>query len=275
MGDNKEHLPSLVNGSYKVTGGWYSTVDVNGNAAIIHGNNGTSHSMEITLGNFGDSGPEIIKSTGQKISNIQLSYTYAENVTTMFGVVSEDGRRITFKSSVGISVLDWMTEEEAVALEEDGDPIDSPPGPYEIQPDNLGKFLWITGPPGLGKSTSAQLLAKSFGYVYYEGDCFSSCKNPYIPPDVGNPSLAQVNQKPLKGEGLEKRREICKKTTQMFRKIFTGEDYDKDLLKEFYKVMGEDIRKERMRIGGDWAIASIAWNKEVRDVIRLPYSLSA
>eukprot|EP00091_Calanus_sinicus_P007334 TRINITY_DN18342_c0_g1_i1.p1 TRINITY_DN18342_c0_g1~~TRINITY_DN18342_c0_g1_i1.p1 ORF type:complete len:110 (-),score=37.88 TRINITY_DN18342_c0_g1_i1:3-332(-) len=32
--------------------------------------------------------------------------------------------------------------------------------------------------------------------------------------------------------------------------------------------MCEDIRKERKRIGGDWAIASVAMNKEVRDVIR-------
>ena len=54
----------------KVTGGWYSTVDVNGNTPLIHGNNGSSHSMVITLGNFGDSDPEITKSTGQKISNI-------------------------------------------------------------------------------------------------------------------------------------------------------------------------------------------------------------
>ena len=77
MADNKEPNPCLVDASYKVTGGWYSTVDVNGNTAIIHGNNGTSHSMSITLGNFGDSDPEIAKSTGQQNSNIELSYTFA------------------------------------------------------------------------------------------------------------------------------------------------------------------------------------------------------
>ena len=48
----------------------------------------------------------------------------------MFGVVSEDCQKNSFKSSVGITVLDWMTEAEAVALKEDGDPIDAPPGPY-------------------------------------------------------------------------------------------------------------------------------------------------
>ena len=95
MGDNKEQLPYLVDGSYKVTGGWYSTVDVNGNTAIIHGNNGTSHSMSITLGNFGDSDPEIAKSTGQQISNIELSFTF---VHKMFGVVSEDVQRLLLKA---------------------------------------------------------------------------------------------------------------------------------------------------------------------------------
>ena len=207
MGDNKEQLPYLVDGSYKVTGGWYSTVDVNGNTAIIHGNNGTSHSMSITLGNFGDSDPEIAKSTGQQNSNIELSYTFAEHVTTMFGVVSEDGRRITFKSSVGITVLDWMTDEEAEAMKEDGDPIDAPPGPYKIQPDNLGKFLWITG-----KSTSAQMLARNFGYVYYEADCFNSCTNPYI--SSGGPEATQ-----RRGLG-EKKRHFQKDTIDAAANIY-------------------------------------------------------
>jgi len=54
------------------------------------------------------------------------------------------------------------------------DPIDAVSHPYKEQPENPGKFIWLTGPPGLGKSTSAQLLARKAGYVYYEGDCFGS-----------------------------------------------------------------------------------------------------
>ena len=45
-----------------------------------------------------------------------------------------------------------------------GDPISAPPGPYTVQPDVLGKFLLLTGGPGMGKSTTAQLLARNKGY---------------------------------------------------------------------------------------------------------------
>ena len=54
----------------------------------------------------------------------------------------------------------------------------------------------------MGKSTTAQILARSYDYVYYEADCFGSMKNPYIPLDVENPSMAQIHQKNLAGPGM-------------------------------------------------------------------------
>ena len=38
------------------------------------------------------------------------------------------------------------------------------------------------------------LLMMSFilGFVYYEGDCFETGKNPYIPLDIDDPTNAQV-----------------------------------------------------------------------------------
>ena len=51
----------------------------------------------------------------------------------------------------------------------------------------------------MGKSTSAQILARENGYVYYEADCFDKIKNPYVPLDAEDPSMAQIKQKPLKG----------------------------------------------------------------------------
>ena len=42
---------------------------------------------------------------------------------------------------------------------------------------------------------SVQLFIQAYlilGFVYYEGDCFETGKNPYIPLDVDDPTNAQV-----------------------------------------------------------------------------------
>ena len=49
-----------------------------------------------------------------------------------------------------------------------GDPIEAPPGPYKRQPELQGKLLWITGSPGMGKSTSAQLLGRNKGMLVFD-----------------------------------------------------------------------------------------------------------
>ena len=69
---------------------------------------------------------------------------------------------------------------------------DNEPGP---------KILIIknsTGSPGAGKSTSAQLLSRNSGFVYYEADCYAGFVNPFIDPNADEPSLQQGKQKPLK-----------------------------------------------------------------------------
>ena len=74
---------------------------------------------------------------------------------------------------MGVVELEKITEEEFIFIENDNDPIEAPPGPYTIQPDVPGKILWLSGAPGMGKSTSAQMLGRDHGYVYYEADCFA------------------------------------------------------------------------------------------------------
>ena len=62
-----------------------------------------------------------------------------------------------------------------------------------------GRILWLSGSPGMGKSTSAQILGRKHGYVYYEGDCFGMVKNPFIDLNVAEPTMHQIKQKNLKG----------------------------------------------------------------------------
>ena len=70
----------------------------------------------------------------------------------------------------------------------------------------LHKKLIAPGPPGLGKSTTAQLLSREHGFVYYEGDCFWALRNPYVSVDAKEATLAQLSQTKLVGAGLEVKR---------------------------------------------------------------------
>ena len=66
--------------------------------------------------------------------------------------------------------------------------------------------VFISGPPGAGKSTTAQHLARDNGFVYYEADAFFMFCNPFNPIDHDNPSMATLGQKPLKvGTRVSKR----------------------------------------------------------------------
>ena len=120
----------------------------------------------------------------------------------------------------------------------------------------------------MGKSTSAQLLARNHGYVYYEADCFMSFKNPYVPLDVANPSMAQMYQKVLKGPGMEERKAVVKKCQNVLGDMMAGNDYDKEIMLEFYRHMAEDIANEKKRIGGDFAIAHVLLTAEMRATMR-------
>ena len=120
----------------------------------------------------------------------------------------------------------------------------------------------------MGKSTSAQLLGRDHGYVYYEADCFMRLCNPYVPLNVDNPSLAQVNQKILKGPGAEERKALIERTSHMWRDLMTGKEFNTELMLEFYEHLALDIRREKKRIGGDFAIATVILKKEAREHLR-------
>jgi len=257
----------LLNGSYKATGNWYTFLIVDGAKALLKEPSGTQIEGTIKVGDFGEADPEVGKLSGEKSYNIQISYSYGQDFIEN-GVLSGDGLKITTKGLTGIAEIEWVTEEEAARLEAEGDPIEAPPGEYKIQPEYQGKFLWITGPPGLGKSTTAQLLGRNHGYVFYESDCFGSIKNPYIPLNAENPTIAQIYQKALKGEGLERRRKICNAANAEFMELLSGREFDIEDYRELYTILCDDIMRERKRIGGDWAVAGVAFTRSMRDHIR-------
>merc|ERR1712013_413445 len=189
-------------GTYKATGCLYDTIEITGNTGLA----AMGAEVAIQQGDFGEAAAEIVALTGQNVYTVEFRYNYGAEIVE-HGVVTEDGKKITLKTLMGAEpgVLQWMTKEEVSAYEATKDPIDAVSHPYTEQPENPGKLLWLTGPPGLGKSTSAQLLARKAGYVYYEGDAFFFFKNPYIPVDAVEPSKAVVSQKSLRGEGLMER----------------------------------------------------------------------
>lgn len=232
----------------------------------------------IEYGEFGTTTKELTEKIGEQMCNLKIISKHNDFTFELFGVISSDGKSATIDGSSGVFMLEWVTEKEAEIIAEEakvGDPIEAPPGPYKIQPENQGKLLWISGSPGMGKSTSAQLLGRKKGFVYYEGDCFMGLKNPYIPLTVKNPTLAQKLQKNLSGHGLQERKETSKEAGKAFMKVFEGWEFNFDEseeaenIRKFFKLFCEDISREKKRIGGDWAVASaMALNKEWRQYIR-------
>ena len=184
------------------------------------------------------------------------------------GVMYDEGRQVVVKGPAGVCHLQQITEAELEAVLADCDPVEAPPGSYTVQPGVGGRLVWLTGPPGMGKSTSAQMLGRDHGYVYYEADCFMSCKNPYVPLDVRDPTLATLRQKGLKGPGTEERKAMLRRTLAVFGDVMAGRDYNMELLLEFYQHLALNIKSEKDRIGGDFAVATVLMNRRVRDHVR-------
>ena len=97
-----------------------------------------------------------------------------------------------------VEFLRLLNETDLKELSENREAFEAPFHHYKIQPENQRKLVWLSGPPGVGKSTTAQLLSKHAGFVYYEADCTGSFLNPFIPPNEENPTAASFKQKPMK-----------------------------------------------------------------------------
>ena len=47
-----------------------------------------------------------------------------------------------------------------------------------------------------------------------------------------------------------------------------GKGFDEEAEAKFYELICEDIKRERERIGGDWAVALIVNTRRMRDLVR-------
>jgi hypothetical protein len=227
--------------------------------------------MTFTPGDFGEADTEVADISGEKVYTVQMKVEIMGKERVTLAVLADKGKKFYFKSSIKtipVGFLEWMTQEEADFLASDGDPIAAPPSRYKLEPERQGKLLWITGAPGLGKSTTAQLLSRNHGFVFYEGDCFFGLKNPYIPSDVPEATLAQLKQRKLVGDGERERKELVGRVNKDFMKMFAGEDFENEVIDEGYRAMCTNIRSERARMGGDWAVCCVLATRRIRDIVR-------
>ena len=127
-------------------------------------------------------------------------------------------------------------------------------------PGNLGKLVILTGTPGAGKSTTAGIIAQLEKWVYYDGDGFLFGYNPYL--ESTGEEVALI------GPGMAQRwkafKDLCSNGEQLEAKTTT----DRSPTNHFYRMMAEDIKKERERVGGDWVVASHIEDRILRDIFR-------
>ena len=215
-------------------------------------------------GDFGQAHPELIKTTGRSNYNVEMAMM--NGMWQLKGILCDDGLTIsTWANELG--VFEWITEDEYESIKSSGDPCDAPPNHYTIQPEYDGKLIFISGAPGMGKSTSGLMLSKMAGYVYYEADAFLKHVNPYIPPDVEEPSLATIKQKPLIGVPQERIDAVTYGLNDLIA-MFKGEKYDKSKLEVYYTELCKNIKAEKNRIGGDWVVAHAVPSRGFRDFVK-------
>ena len=236
--------------------------------------------MRMEYGEFGVAPDQMSQVSGINNLNIKLLVFFDQNNpekrVERLGVVSRDFSQLFFMDDADpseVNISDRISPEEAAdILRSESDPADCPPGPFRLQPGLEGRLLWVSGDPASGKSTSAQLLARLQGYVYYEVDCFPKLRNPYIPLDEPNPTVVQDLMTPLSGPGCEERRKVVESVRNLWSKLISQqeelEEEEWKRLEGYFDLLCENIKSERRRIGGDWAVAGCLLHRRIRDFIR-------
>jgi len=262
-----------LDGDYKLlfAGNLYGFANVKGeNVGFLDDENeNVKNKLTIKSGDFKETDPKISEKTGKSNYNVVMHDT-SDAETEIFGVVSVDGKSINCRGAQGwMFTMEWIEEAEAEELkaagENDKDPADAPSNHYTLRPGHVGKLVWVSGAPGYGKSTTARRMMEKEGFVYYEGDCFMSHKNPYLPIAENSAIDALIMAKSLKGVPKEKKEAVEQSMKEWIKLLKGEEDYN---LEEFYTLLCENIIHERKRVGGDWVVAQAVPTRRLRDLIK-------
>jgi len=220
-------------------------------------------------GDFGETPDDIRSASGSVRFNLKMKNNFFESNC----VLSGDGKQIYMKSFMvdRVDVMELADEAKLDQLREDREPFDAPALPSYItpQPNKQGKLLWFSGPPGSGKSTSAQLMARHHGYIYYEGDGLLGFLNPYVDINVDNPSMATfTQQKPLKGIPAETIK-IMSDLSDTFQNMMQGsfDDTDEAFI-SMIPPLSDHVTTQRQRLGGDMAVAFAFFSRAQREAVR-------
>ena len=216
-----------------------------------------------------DECPEEIKELSGA-THYNLKMIAMEGKLTLQMVLDEEGKSLvsTAFDSQGIEKGRWVSKEELKEIGEKRESCLNPSTVYKIQPEVQGKLLFLSGPPGSGKSTSGLLLAQSADYVYYEADCFLNLQNPYLPLDVKEPSNAFQAQPPLKDFPLDTVKSVAG-ILKDYSNLGEGKEYDKENIKQFYMKVADHVKQEKERIGGlNWVVAQAVPHRWLRDYMR-------
>ena len=228
-------------------------------------------------GNFGEASEELQLITGISENNVELSYAFGPYGTKNYqGIVTQDGKSCYVTSdddpSKKLEEYHWLDEEAIKKISSGFEDINERSHPYKVQPETIigekGNLIFLSGAPGCGKSITALKLAQKEDFVYYEGDCFIRMKNPYIPLDVKEPSLAHRNQPKVRGLSSEDLSTFPAVEKLYIKDLSKGDLSKQEVIIPFLKLLSKDIVSEKKKIGGNWLVTFPVPTRKMRDVIK-------